>query len=54
VQPADVQAAAFGGAKALGVCTGVFSAEELRAANGAAVVVPDLADVDAVLALLAI
>ena len=50
--PADVQAAAFGGARALGVCTGVFSAEDLRAANGDAVVRADLADVQSVLALL--
>lgn len=45
-------AAAFGGAKALGVCTGVFSAAELQEANAEAVVLPDLADTEAVLALL--
>jgi phosphoglycolate phosphatase-like HAD superfamily hydrolase len=50
--PADVQAAAFGGARALGVCTGVFAAEDLRAANSEAVVRADLAEVQSVLALL--
>lgn len=29
VQPADVQAASYGGAHAIGVCTGVFSPQEL-------------------------
>ena len=48
-----MQAAAFGGAKALGVCTGVFTAAELKAANSDAVVVADLSDVDATLALFA-
>ena len=52
-QPADVCAAAYGGANALGVCTGVFTDEQLRAANGDATVLPDLSDLDAVLALVA-
>jgi hypothetical protein len=48
-----VCAAAYGGAKALGVCTGVFNHEQLRAANSDATVLPDLSDLDAVLALFA-
>jgi phosphoglycolate phosphatase len=50
--PADVQAAVFGGARALGVCTGIFSREELLEANSKATVVTDLADTDAVLTIL--
>ena len=52
-QPADVCAAAYGGARALGVCTGVFTEEALRAANAEAVVVPDLTDLQFLLALIA-
>jgi phosphoglycolate phosphatase len=50
--PADVQAAVFGGARALGVCTGIFSRDELLQANPKATVVTDLADIDAVLNIL--
>ena len=49
--PADVRAAAFGGARALGVCTGVFTNEELLTANSSATVLPDLSNVEDVLAL---
>lgn len=50
--PADVQAAVFGGARALGVSTGIFSQEELLEANPKATVVADLADTDALLEIL--
>lgn len=33
MQPADIQAASYGGAHAVGVCTGVFSASELTEAG---------------------
>lgn len=49
--PLDVQAAQMVGARALGVATGRYSAEELRAA-GADYVVDDLSATEAVLALL--
>jgi phosphoglycolate phosphatase-like HAD superfamily hydrolase len=47
--PKDVTAARAGGALALGVCTGVFSAAELAAANPEAIILCDLADTAAVL-----
>ena len=50
--PADVQAAVAGGASALGVCTGIFSREELLEANPMATVVADLSVTDAVLKVL--
>ena len=49
--PADVRAAAFGSARALGVCTGVFTQDELLAANSSATVLPDLSNVEGVLSL---
>jgi hypothetical protein len=36
----------------LGVCTGIFSAAELEAAHSGAVILPDLSDLEAVLAIL--
>ena len=56
LQPADIQAAAEGGAHAVGVCTGAFSkADLLRAARNAcpvegATVINDLHDNEEVLA----
>jgi phosphoglycolate phosphatase-like HAD superfamily hydrolase len=51
--PADVVAAGYGGARALGVCTGVFTREELMDACAATdVVVHDLTQTDALLDLL--
>jgi phosphoglycolate phosphatase-like HAD superfamily hydrolase len=47
--PLDVAAALAGGARAVGVATGPFGEDELRG-SGADAVLPDLADVDSVLA----
>ncbi|XP_020575068.1 uncharacterized protein LOC110021073 [Phalaenopsis equestris] len=53
--PNDIRAAEDGGALAIGVCTGIFNAEELqRASNGTAVILPDLSDAEAFLKLLGI
>jgi len=53
--PNDIRAAEYGGALAVGVCTGVCTAEELRqASNGSVVILPDLADTGAFLKLLGI
>ena len=50
--PLDVRCAAVAGARAVGVATGSFTEEELRRA-GADAVLPDLADADRFLAVLA-
>lgn len=43
--PNDIKAAEFGGALAVGVCTGVFRKEELeQASSGGAIVLQDLSD----------
>ena len=47
--PADVNAARAGGAQAIGVCTGVFTAPELLAANPDAVMLANLCDTALVL-----
>ncbi|XP_020686332.1 uncharacterized protein LOC110102354 isoform X3 [Dendrobium catenatum] len=53
--PNDIRAAENGGALAIGVCTGVFTAEELqKASNGNAVILPDLTNAEAFLKLLGI
>ncbi|KAG0490118.1 hypothetical protein HPP92_006981 [Vanilla planifolia] len=53
--PNDIRAAEHGGALAVGVCTGVFVAEELKkASHGGAVVLPDLTDTKTFLKLLRI
>lgn len=53
MQPNDIRAAEYGGALAVGVCTGVYTAEELRqASSGSAVILPDLTDTGAFLKLL--
>ncbi|RWR83761.1 hypothetical protein CKAN_01252900 [Cinnamomum micranthum f. kanehirae] len=53
--PNDIQAAEFGGALAVGVCTGVFTKEELiQASSGDAVILADLADAKAFMSLLGI
>jgi hypothetical protein len=46
VQPNDIKAAEYGGALAIGVCTGVFSRDDLEAASksGRAVILDDLHD----------
>ena len=55
IQPNDIQAAEYGGALAVGVCTGIFAEEELRqASNGSAVILSDLTDTRAFLRLLGI
>jgi phosphoglycolate phosphatase len=48
--PADVQAGRDGGARVIGVATGAYGIDQLRSA-GADAVLPDLADVEAVLGL---
>lgn len=54
-QPNDVRAAEFGGALAVGVCTGFFTKEELKqASSGDAVILADLADAKAFMSLLGI
>ena len=49
--PNDVKAANFAGAAAVGVCTGVFTREELEQSSGsdADTVLPDLTDIPVVL-----
>ncbi|PSC72331.1 haloacid dehalogenase [Micractinium conductrix] len=47
--PMDVQAAVGGGAKAVGVCTGIYTRQELVEAAPEAVVLDDLNDLPAVL-----
>jgi ribonucleotide monophosphatase NagD (HAD superfamily) len=46
LQPNDIKAAEYGGALAIGVCTGVFSRDDLEAASksGRAVILDDLKD----------
>ncbi|PRW57041.1 haloacid dehalogenase [Chlorella sorokiniana] len=50
--PMDVQAAVGGGAQAIGVCTGIYTKQELSEAAPAAVVLDDLTDTAAVLRVL--
>jgi len=50
--PADVTAAQFGGARAIGVCTGVFPAAQLLAANPEAAIFSDLSDTHRLLEVL--
>ncbi|XP_058093806.1 uncharacterized protein LOC131239904 [Magnolia sinica] len=53
--PNDIRAAEFGGALAVGVCTGIFNKEELeQASNGNAVILEDLVDTNAFMNLLGI
>ncbi|MQL91205.1 hypothetical protein Taro_023810 [Colocasia esculenta] len=53
--PNDIKAAEHGGALAIGVCTGIFSEEELRQAScGDAVIIPNLTDSKAFMSLLGI
>lgn len=53
--PNDIRAAEYGGALAVGVCTGIFSEDELRqASNGNAAILPDLKDTGAFMRLLGI
>lgn len=47
--PMDVQAAVGGGAQAVGVCTGIYTRQELSEAAPGAVVLEDLQDLGAVL-----
>ena len=46
----DVQAAVGGGAKAVGICTGIYTRQELCDAAPEAVVLEDLTDLAAVMA----
>ena len=48
----DVQAAVDGGAQAVGVCTGIYTRQELTEAAPDAVVLEDLEDLPAVLTTL--
>ncbi|KAK1294945.1 hypothetical protein QJS10_CPA16g00290 [Acorus calamus] len=51
--PNDIRAAEFGGALAIGVCTGIFSKEDLESAStGKAVILAGLADDKAFMSLL--
>ena len=50
--PLDVQAAVGGGAQAVGVCTGIYTKQELEEAAPGAVVLDDLTDTAAVLRVL--
>lgn len=50
--PMDVQAAVGGGAEAVGVCTGIYSRQELEEAAPGALVLDDLTNTPAVLAAL--
>ncbi|XP_072965179.1 uncharacterized protein [Typha angustifolia] len=51
--PNDIRAAEFGGALAVGVCTGIFREEELKQAScGNAVILPDLTDCTSFMKLL--
>lgn len=50
--PMDVQAAVGGGAQAIGVCTGIYTKQELSEAAPGAVVLDDLIDTAAVLQVL--
>ncbi|ONK60845.1 uncharacterized protein A4U43_C08F23320 [Asparagus officinalis] len=53
--PNDIRAAEYGGALAVGVCTGVFSGEELKqASNGSAIILADLKDTASFLRLLGV
>ncbi|GAB4840528.1 hypothetical protein Ancab_021296 [Ancistrocladus abbreviatus] len=53
--PNDIKAAEFGGALAVGVCTGIFSEGELeQSSSGGAIVLPDLCDTKSFLKLLGI
>ncbi|PKA54726.1 hypothetical protein AXF42_Ash000561 [Apostasia shenzhenica] len=53
--PNDIRAAEYGGATAIGVCTGVFTAEQLNQAScGTAIVFPDLTNTKAFINLLQI
>jgi phosphoglycolate phosphatase-like HAD superfamily hydrolase len=45
----DVQAAVGGGAQAVGVCTGIYTRQELQEAAPEAVVLEDLTDLAGVL-----
>lgn len=50
--PMDVQAAADAGALPLGVLTGIYTEEQLRAAEPTSVILPDLTDLDEVMDVL--
>lgn len=50
--PMDVQAAADAGAVPLGVLTGIYTEEQLRAAEPTSVILPDLTDLDEVMDVL--
>ncbi|KAJ4974711.1 hypothetical protein NE237_007885 [Protea cynaroides] len=53
--PNDIRAGEFGGALAVGVCTGAFSKEQLeQASSGGAVVFADLCDIEGFMRLLGI
>ena len=47
--PMDVQAAVAGGAQAVGVCTGIYTRQELEEAAPEAVVLQDLCDLPGVM-----
>ena len=50
--PMDVQAAVGGGAQAIGVCTGIYTKQELSEAAPGAVVLDDLTNTAAVMRVL--
>nr|GMD95340.1 probable receptor-like protein kinase At5g15080 [Ipomoea batatas] len=52
----DIEAAEFGGALPVGVCTGIFTADELKGASngGNALILPDLCDTRRFMAMLAV
>ncbi|XP_074556061.1 uncharacterized protein LOC141811886 [Curcuma longa] len=53
--PNDIKAAEYGGALAVGVCTGIFTEAELKqASSGTAIILPDLTDSKAFMKLLGI
>ncbi|XP_068664609.1 uncharacterized protein [Aristolochia californica] len=53
--PSDIRAAEFGGALAVGVCTGIFTKEDLlQAGTGSAVILPNLAEVGVFMGVLGI
>lgn len=55
LQPNDIKAAEYGGALAVGVCTGIFTEAELKkASSGTAIILPDLTDSKAFMKLLGI
>ncbi|XP_010248799.1 PREDICTED: uncharacterized protein LOC104591596 [Nelumbo nucifera] len=53
--PNDIKAAEFGGALAVGVCTGIFNEEQLKeASSGGAVILANLCDIGVFMSLLGI